>query len=183
MSTAYPTDYDNFRTFSSFEDAQDAIAAAQTRLGKTSLDGTATANTALVPDASKDVTGLHKVTYTQEVVHGSAVTQTLSGNTTLDATHCGKILYVDTDAKVITLPATAAGLNYTIVNAGADGAVAVTISPNADDKIQGIGLSAADNKDLINTKATAKKGDMVQLVGDNLDGWFVVRCHGTWARE
>lgn len=109
--------------------------------------------------------------------------QTLSVDTTVAAIDCGYMIYVDTDAKVITLPSTAAGLSYTIVNAGADGTVAVTISPAAIDKFQGCGITAADDKDLINTKATAKLGDYVKIVADGVDGWIIQEMVGIWARQ
>jgi hypothetical protein len=109
--------------------------------------------------------------------------ETKSANYTVDAQDSGKIIYVDTDAKTITLPATDAGLTLTLVNAGADGAVALTISPNSSDKIMGFDITAADDKDLVNTKATARRGDFVTLVGDGADGWFILGMRGTWARE
>lgn len=87
------------------------------------------------------------------------------------------------DAKVITLPATVVGYSYTIVNGMADGACLVTVSPNASDKIMGNGFTSADNKDALNTKATAKNGDYIQLVGDGVNGWMVVGVSGIWARE
>lgn len=107
----------------------------------------------------------------------------VSADKTLVIADCGVVQLVDTDAKTVTLPATAAGLQYTIVNAGADAAVLVTISPQAADKISGAGLTPADNKDLLNTKATAKKGDYVTLLADGVDGWVVTRMAGAWARE
>jgi len=102
---------------------------------------------------------------------------------TLAIADCGTIQDVATDSQVLTLPATAAGLHFTIRNAGEDGAVLVTISPNSADKISGAGLTPQDNKDLLNTKATAKKGDYVKLLGDGVDGWVVTEMVGTWARE
>lgn len=117
------------------------------------------------------------------IVYSTAKTQTKSDNYTMTEGDSGVITYVDTDAKTITLPATVVGMVFTVVNAGEDGAVAVTISPNAADKIMGCGLTSADNKDLVNTKATAKKGDRVKLVGDGVNGWFIAEMVGTWARE
>src|SRR6056297_1501615 len=71
---------------------------------------------------------------------------TLSDNTTLTAAQNGGVFLVDTDAKTITLPATAEGLKYTFVNAGADGDVALTVSPAAGDAIIGsIPNSAGDS--------------------------------------
>lgn len=114
---------------------------------------------------------------------GSRKSQTLSADTNVALVDSGYDIYIDTDAKVITLPATAIGINYRFINAGADGAVLVALSPNAADKISGAGLTPADNKDLLNTKATAKFGDSVRLMADGVDGWVVMEMTGIWARE
>lgn len=112
------------------------------------------------------------------------VRATISADTTLDATHTGKLLWVDTDAKIITLPAIATGLDgVMIVNGGSYGTVAVNLSPNASDMILGPDITGADNKDLINTKATAQRGDFVVLGGNDADGYAVQAMRGTWARE
>ncbi len=112
------------------------------------------------------------------------VRATISADTTLDATHTGKLLWVDTNAKIITLPAIATGLDgVMIVNGGSYGTVAVNISPNASDMILGPDITGADNKDLINTKATAQRGDFVVLGGNDADGYAVQAMRGTWARE
>src|SRR3982750_4137081 len=82
---------------------------------------------------------------------------------TLALTDCGIVQDTQADGKVYTLPATTAGATFTIRNAGVpktsgpagtgdNKSLLVTISPNASDKIQGNGLSAQDNKDLLNTK-------------------------------
>lgn len=123
------------------------------------------------------------VQYVGDFGSTTQLTQTKSADYTMQVIDSGYVTYVDTDAKTITLPATAAGLTYTFVNAGTNGAVALTISPNAADKIMGAGLTPAVDKDLINTKATAKKGDRVTLVGDGASGWYVTEMTGTWARQ
>lgn len=107
----------------------------------------------------------------------------VSADKTLVLADSGIVQLVDTDAKVITIPATHVGDCFTIENAGADAAVLVAISPQAADKISGAGLTATDNKDLLNTKATAKRGDRVVLLADGLDGFVVVSMTGIWARE
>lgn len=108
----------------------------------------------------------------------------ISADTTLDATHTGKLLWVDTDAVTITLPVIATGLDgVQIVNGGAFGAVAVNISPAAADMILGPGVTGADNKDLINTKATAQRGDFAVIGGNDADGYAATELKGTWARE
>lgn len=113
----------------------------------------------------------------------NAGSQVKSANYTLAIVDSGLVTYVDTDAFTLTLPATVAGLTFTIVNAGLDGGVLITLSPNAADAIQGGGLTAVDNKDLLNTKATAKRGDYVTLVGDGTVGWLIAEKRGIWAKE
>ena len=114
--------------------------------------------------------------------HG--VREAISANKTLDAEDSGKLFWVDTDAAVITLPAIADGLGgVTIVNGGSYGTVAVTVSPAAADMILGPDITGADDKDLINTKATAQRGDRVKLDLGDADGYVVHELVGTWARE
>ena len=108
--------------------------------------------------------------------------ETISVDKTLDAQDSGKVFFVDTDAKVITLPAVAK-MGFSVVNAGAYGTVAVNISPNVVDNIQGTDLTAVDDKDLINTKATANRGDKVNIEYGDATGWTVTKTIGTWAKE
>jgi hypothetical protein len=96
---------------------------------------------------------------------------------------CGVVQVVTVDAKVVSLPPTAVGLEFEIENGGADGAVLVTVSPDAADQIAGAGLAAADDKDILNTKVTAKKGDRVRLVANGAAGWVLVEKVGAWARQ
>jgi hypothetical protein len=118
----------------------------------------------------------------------------VSVDTTLTLADCGVVQNVIADGKVITLPATTAGACFTIRNGGvpvtsgpagtgSNKSVLVAISPNASDKIQGNGISASDNKDLLNTKATSSVGDEVTLIGDGTDGWLISNVVGTWVRE
>ena len=107
----------------------------------------------------------------------------VSGAKTLDAGDSGVVQNVTASA-TITLPATAVNLVYTIRNGGTgetDGAVTVTVSPNANDNIAGNGLTAADNKDVINTLGRA--GDEITLIGNGVGGWNVASVTGTWTRE
>jgi hypothetical protein len=109
--------------------------------------------------------------------------EVISGNKTLDIQDNGKLFFIDTDAVTITLPAVATPVNCTIVNGGAFGTVAVNVSPDAADRIQGPDLPGTDNKDLINTKGTARRGDLVELVTGDANGALVRRLVGTWATE
>lgn len=112
------------------------------------------------------------------------VVETVSANLTLDVQDCGKLLWVDTDALVLTAPAIADGLGgVTVVNGGAYGTVAVTISPAAADSIAAPNMTAVDDKDLINTKATACRGDYAKLELGDADGYHVTDIRGTWAKQ
>jgi len=113
-----------------------------------------------------------------------SVREAISANKTLDAEDTGKLFWVDTDAVTVTLPAIADGLGGTkIVNGGSFGAVAVTISPQALDKIHGPDITSADDKDLINTKATAKRGDFAVIDLGDADGYVTTAMSGIWARQ
>lgn len=120
----------------------------------------------------------------QDPFAGYSVREVKSANYTLDAQDCGKLICVDTDAVVLTLPAIADGFGgATIVNLGAYGTIAVTISPNVNDMILGPDITGADDKDLINTKATAQRFDRVKLDLGDADGYVVHELVGTWARQ
>lgn len=117
--------------------------------------------------------------------------ETITASKSLLASDSGKIFLVGTDALTITLPATSAGVEYTFINSGADGNNIITISPAAADAIHGtitlgasvVELSGTDNKDLINTKASATTGNSVTIVGDGVVGWYVKNSTGIWASE
>lgn len=113
---------------------------------------------------------------------------------TLTEDDSGKAFNIATDAKVFTLPAITAdniGMKFKFRNIGADGNNIITISPAASDAVHGtIQNAAADsvaggvvNKDLINTKATANKGDWVELEAVALTEWYITGGVGIWASE
>jgi len=112
---------------------------------------------------------------------------------TLAITDCGVVQDIIADGITITLPATVVGYYYIIRNAGVpktsgpagsgdDGSIAVTIAPNASDLVAGGTWTAADNKSIVNTKATAKVGDELRIVADGVNGWMVVKQVGIWAK-
>jgi hypothetical protein len=105
--------------------------------------------------------------------------------TVVKDTDVGKTFY-QKSAITFTLPSIAAGALgqvYKFVNLAPDG-TAMTISPNA---LDGIAFkSAADaDKDVINTAATAKKGDYIVISNTiaSADHWVVMDVRGTWAKE
>ena len=114
----------------------------------------------------------------------------------MDAADNGKVFLIDTTS-VITLPAVALGYGpYTFVNYGDEHVltegidetpgisdVLITISPNSADAIQGGGLTAVNNKDIINTLATAKRGDYVTVMYGGSTKWSIVAMGGVWAKQ
>ena len=121
-------------------------------------------------------------------------------NKTLTAADAGIVQNVITDAITVTLPTSAAatvGATFIIRNggvpassgigmgSGSDGSCLVTVAPGASDGISGNAFSAATNKAALNTKATARVGDEITLVGSGVTSaaaWFIQRVKGTWAR-
>lgn len=110
--------------------------------------------------------------------------ETVSEALTLDAQDCGKLFWVTADAGVITLPAIADGLaGCLIVNGGSYGTVLVTVSPDSNDMILAADLAGVNDKDLLNTKATAQRGDRVRIINGDVDGYLAIELVGVWAKQ
>ena len=120
--------------------------------------------------------------------------EVITANRTLTEEDSGKVFLIGTDEKVITLPATKAGLDFTFINSGAAANNIITISPQEADGISGTitlaGTVVVDagvvNKDLINTKSTSKAGDSVRLLGTGVTGttaYIIASSTGIWAAE
>jgi hypothetical protein len=121
-------------------------------------------------------------------------TAALTVDTALTSALSGMLFLVGADAKTATLPSSAtvgAGIKYAFINNGADGAYGFTVSPNASDKIMGsinngdvkIIMTGTDDKDIVNTKATARNGDYLVLESDGVNGWYILDGHGIWTEE
>lgn len=114
----------------------------------------------------------------------------------------GALFLIGIDAKVATLLATILAFRLSFMNIGAAGNNDITISPDVADGIHGkiikpegsnadattadglvSVLSGTDDKDIVNTKATADPGDRVDLIGDGDVGWWVTGGLGIWASE
>ena len=110
------------------------------------------------------------------------VRELVSDDLTLNIEDNGKALFVDTDAKTITLLtyAAATALDVLIVNLGAFGTVAVAVDPAAGDKTAGPNDTGADGGIATNTKATARRGDCIHLQSGGDDGYIVKKMKGIW---
>ena len=106
------------------------------------------------------------------------------------ANQAGGEFNIATDAKVITLPKISAeniGMEFTFRNTGADGNNIITLSPASTDAIHGavaaVSSGGVADKDWINTKATATKGDFVILKAVALTKYYITGGDGVWASE
>lgn len=115
------------------------------------------------------------------ILDGNEVRKT-AAYTVVSNTDAGKTFVVNTSV-TFTLPAIAIGNTFTFVYDGNDAEGAITLSPNSADGISFKG-SATDDKDLILTQATAKKGDFVTIAAlDQTVAWQVTAVRGVWAKE
>jgi len=115
--------------------------------------------------------------------HAGYTAQTVTTGLTIDAQDSGKVLCITTDALTQTLPAVEGISNIRFLNLGAFGTVEITVSPNANDMIESVDAAGVDNKDIVNTKATARRGDYIDLDYGDGNGWVVTAVRGTWAKE
>jgi len=137
-----------------------------------------------------DLSGVTKVTLPANVKVTSNILA-LTDDYTVLAADSGKIYTMGTDAKTITLPAATVGMNYTFVNIGADGNNTLDVQPDGTETIDGtIANAAADSvasggagKYLRNTKASANKGDYVQITCLVAGDWYITGGVGIWASE
>ena len=114
--------------------------------------------------------------------YGGRVWETYSASSTLDKQDNGKGFWVDTDAQTMTLLtfAAATALDILVMNGGAFGTVAVSIDPAAGDLISGPDDTGADGGIMVNTKATARRGDYVKIVTGGDEGYLVSEKKGIW---
>jgi hypothetical protein len=115
----------------------------------------------------------------------NAMRETKSDDYTTDAADNGKIISLGVDTKTITLIATVAGYEITIINSGGFGTALVTVDFNAADKsLGGCDLAAgADGAHITNTKATQQRGDFIKFIGDGSAGWNIVAKRGIWVQS
>jgi len=119
----------------------------------------------------------------EEMLHNTMV-DTAVDLTLAAATHSGGVIRVTADAKTITLPIGVVGMEWTIVNACADGAALVTVDLNGNEIIAGANLTIAATKTANNTKATARRGDFIHLVCNvAATSWRCTKRRGVWVTD
>mgnify|MGYP003633294813 FL=1 len=129
-----------------------------------------------------------------DVLRARSKQNTITVSGSVYSNGAGEEYNVATDALVVTLPKIEAqniGAEYTFRNTGADANNIITLAPNAADGFNGtIAVSSATftasgtvDKDLINTKSTAKTGDFVTVKAVALTKWFITGGSGIWASQ
>lgn len=104
---------------------------------------------------------------------------------TVAVTDSGSVITTGSSATTTityTLP-TADSLCLRFMYTSADGAHQLALSPQAADKIVGIGGAGVANKDMILTAAVAKRGDYITLTSGGTTAWCIVEARGAWSRE
>tara|TARA_R110002050_G_scaffold9415_3_gene32766 strand:- start:413 stop:820 length:408 start_codon:yes stop_codon:yes gene_type:complete len=129
-------------------------------------------------------------TTSNDVLRARAEQTTISTSGSVDANQAGGEFNVATDALTITLPTIDAnniGMEFTFRNTGADGNNIITLSPGATDSVNGtvaaVQSGGVADKDWINTKASANKGDWCSLKAVALTEWYITGGDGVWASE
>lgn len=165
--------------------SDDTTACTSSTTGSIHTDGGVGVVKDVVVGSTARIVG--KLTYADRFEHANAVVETITGNKTLDNLDSGKIFHCAVDSAVFTLPAmcdaTLRGCTYTIVNTAADSSIELIISPGSADKIMGPDIGGTDDTDLHNTAASSKMGDMVTLMCDGTNGWFITEMIGTWTES
>ena len=113
---------------------------------------------------------------------GYTVKEAITGAKTLDSEDSGKLFFATATA-VVTLPAVATPVFCKVVCGGPFGTVQISLSPNSSDSLEGPDITAADDKDVINTLATAKRGDYAVIGFADAAGHAITELRGIWARE
>ena len=108
--------------------------------------------------------------------------EAVSDNKTLDEQDTAKGFWVTADAKTITMPGITA-MHCVVMNGVADGGALVTIAMGSNDGVAYKDAASTDDKSLLNTKATARRGDYVVIEYGDANGWQVTRARGTWAKS
>lgn len=132
------------------------------------------------------------ITRAYRELYSNVDVEVVTANKTLTASDSNKTFFCATDGVIFSLPATIAGLRFTIVNTAAAGAADIAFSPVAADGIFGkitlaAGVVVKDgtvNVDAVNTQASSIAGDSMTVLGTGVTGvtaFHIENASGIWA--
>ena len=127
-----------------------------------------------------------KADYTAGGARYDYVTAVTTSTTFALTTHPSAAFYKIGAANLtIGLPPTKSGALYTFI-LGADALSAgagLKIDPDAADSINGNGLTSVDGAYIVDAGSGDREGDLLSLLADGDDGWYIVGVSGTWTKE
>jgi len=114
--------------------------------------------------------------------YAGRVRESFGATATLTKVDTGKVFFITADAIEVDLlaEAVATSLNIKVVNMGAYGTQIVTIDPDGADLISGPDDTGGVGGALVNTKATAQRGDYVVIEQIADEGYLVTEKKGIW---
>lgn len=124
------------------------------------------------------------ITYESGSARTEAVITATATAFSITAAQSGATWRITAPDTVVSLPATQAGLRYRFLLASAalSTGAGLKISPVAADAIHGNGLTSTDNEDAILAGSGDREGDMIALIGDGVDGYYIIEVEGTWSK-
>lgn len=116
---------------------------------------------------------------------GNRLRITKTDDFTLTAAESGVVLYLNTDAKTITVIATAEGLDFIVCCQAPFGTVLIHVDPDGSDLfLAGAKRAAnADGHKASLTKATQQRNDFIAFHYGGATGFRFTNVRGTWAAE
>jgi len=121
---------------------------------------------------------------TKETVRTAKILRTGAANLTLTPEDDGATVYFDNaTSRIVTLPPTSKNLTFRFIIETVTAGAGHKIDPNAADKITGNGLALADGVAIECDGATDRAGDILELEGDGVNGWYITNLIGTWSTE
>jgi hypothetical protein len=141
-------------------------------------------------------TSTHRISHVTNMAAAVPV-RAITASITLTPEESGTVVMSGTDAVVVTLPpaVSAPGMVFTLINTATGGNTSdVSFGVAAADSIYGtcpgmadttyaspVVLATSAGKGAINTQATHRKGDMLKVISDGTDSWYVIESRGIWA--
>lgn len=126
----------------------------------------------------------HKITGTGEIEVSGAliggikpVSKSAGATLTTSEVYGHFVTHSGASPATFVLPAVVVGMFVSIY---AETAQAITVDPNASDRIILDGTALADGVAIV---SSGDAGDVVTLYGDSTDGWTVISRGGAWASE
>lgn len=113
--------------------------------------------------------------------HAGFTAQTVTGDLTLDAQDSSKVLCVSATA-VLAFPTIEGMGNIRCLCCGAFGTVQITADPEHGNMIELTDVAGVNDYAVINTLATARRGDYIDMDYSDANGWVITKKRGTWAK-